>query len=251
MSFTDVQICNLALSRIGARATIASLGEATNEARACNLAYQLALEGTLTRFDWSFAAATAELVENGTAHTAWVKSTAYTTANRRRPTNVNNYAYECTVAGTSGTTEPTWPTTAGATVVDGTVTWTCRKPITEWEYSYALPTDCLKVRRILIGNEWTGAAYQIIGNKLLTDQPNAVIRYTARPVDSSLFPASFVEALAAKLGSRLAVSLGTDQATRSGIDREWSLTQPGAEALDGNQSRRNDKPDADWITARL
>ena len=36
--------------------------------------------------------------------------------------------YQCTVAGTSGTGQPTWPTSAGATVVDGTtptpVTWT-------------------------------------------------------------------------------------------------------------------------------
>lgn len=32
--------------------------------------------------------------------------------------------YQCTTAGTTGTTEPVWPTVAGGTVVDGTVTWT-------------------------------------------------------------------------------------------------------------------------------
>ena len=32
--------------------------------------------------------------------------------------------FQCTVAGTTGTTEPTWPTVLGGTVVDGGVTWT-------------------------------------------------------------------------------------------------------------------------------
>lgn len=38
----------------------------------------------------------------------------------------NALLFEATVAGTSATTEPTWPTTVGGTVVDGTVTWTAR-----------------------------------------------------------------------------------------------------------------------------
>ena len=38
----------------------------------------------------------------------------------------NGLYFKCTTAGTgSTTTEPTWPTTVGTTVVDGTVTWTC------------------------------------------------------------------------------------------------------------------------------
>jgi len=37
------------------------------------------------------------------------------------------YVYECTTAGTSGSSEPTWPTTPGNTVNDGDVVWTCRQ----------------------------------------------------------------------------------------------------------------------------
>lgn len=40
------------------------------------------------------------------------------------PTAPNGRLYKCTVGGTAGASEPTWPVTAGGTVTDGTATWT-------------------------------------------------------------------------------------------------------------------------------
>lgn len=57
---------------------------------------------------------------------AWAATTVYSTGDFRRPTVQNGYRYEATTGGTSGGSQPTWPTTPGGTVVDGTVTWTCR-----------------------------------------------------------------------------------------------------------------------------
>ncbi len=57
---------------------------------------------------------------------AWAASTAYTTDTWVKPITSNGMVYECTIAGTSGGSEPTWPTTEGDTVVDNQVTWTCR-----------------------------------------------------------------------------------------------------------------------------
>ncbi len=51
---------------------------------------------------------------------AWVTATAYVVGDLVLDTG---RAYVCTVAGTSAGAEPTWPTTAGETVVDGGATW--------------------------------------------------------------------------------------------------------------------------------
>jgi hypothetical protein len=45
-----------------------------------------------------------------------------------RPTSGNEtgYIYECTTAGTGSATEPTWPTTKGESVTDGSTVWITR-----------------------------------------------------------------------------------------------------------------------------
>lgn len=56
----------------------------------------------------------------------WVANHAYVANAAVSPTVANTFCYSANGAGTSGATQPTWPTTLGATVVDGTITWTCR-----------------------------------------------------------------------------------------------------------------------------
>ena len=57
------------------------------------------------------------------ASDVWVASTAYPLSTIRVPTVGNGYAYYVTTPGTSGVTQPTWPTVSGSTVTDGTVVW--------------------------------------------------------------------------------------------------------------------------------
>ncbi|GIW60587.1 MAG: hypothetical protein KatS3mg087_1653 [Patescibacteria group bacterium] len=56
---------------------------------------------------------------------SWSASTAYSIGDRVIPTTPNGYYYKVITAGTSGTTEPSWTTTIGDTVADGSVTWRC------------------------------------------------------------------------------------------------------------------------------
>ena len=55
--------------------------------------------------------------------TAWASATSYAVGDVRRPTAGNGRIYRCIVAGTSGGSQPTWPTTDRGYVVDGSVTW--------------------------------------------------------------------------------------------------------------------------------
>lgn len=54
----------------------------------------------------------------------WTASTPYLVGDRVRPNLVSNgFLYQCTSAGTSGSSAPTFSTTIGATFGDGSVTW--------------------------------------------------------------------------------------------------------------------------------
>ena len=56
---------------------------------------------------------------------ARANTTAYALNAYVTPATANGFYYKATAAGTSAGTIPTFPTTIGATVTDGTVTWTC------------------------------------------------------------------------------------------------------------------------------
>tara|TARA_B100001059_G_C17829793_1_gene583858 strand:- start:158 stop:1051 length:894 start_codon:yes stop_codon:yes gene_type:complete len=60
------------------------------------------------------------------AYTAWAASTAFVVGDVRRATTSQNsgLVFECSTAGTSGSSEPDWPTDIGSTLTDNTVVWT-------------------------------------------------------------------------------------------------------------------------------
>ena len=60
------------------------------------------------------------------AYAAWAATTSYAVGAIVRATAVQDFGlvFKCTTAGTSGSTQPTWPTLLDGTVVDGSVTWT-------------------------------------------------------------------------------------------------------------------------------
>jgi len=90
---------------------------------------------------------------------AWQASTAYSLGDVVRPTTRNGYVYECTTAGTSDAAEPTWPTTVGNTVTDGTVVWTCRA-------NYALANVTIDA------SDFTNANGDTSGRKVTVAQQN-------------------------------------------------------------------------------
>lgn len=64
---------------------------------------------------------------NYTGHCARLREadTTYATGVRVRPFKPNGFQYNASSGGRTASREPVWPTAVGATVVDGSVTWTC------------------------------------------------------------------------------------------------------------------------------
>lgn len=70
----------------------------------------------------------------------------------------------------------------------------------EWLYRYQVPSDCLRARQVLQpvdpdGRERGAARYTQAGDKLYTDQADAVLLYTTDVTDTTKYTPEFVTAL--------------------------------------------------------
>lgn len=83
-----------------------------------------------TAFDGSGFTVVLQLLQIGGL--IWHASTDYVAGELVRPTVGNGLLYRVTVGGTTDVAEPTWPTTPGGTVVDGTVTFEEMTPAVSW-----------------------------------------------------------------------------------------------------------------------
>lgn len=74
---SDVQICNITLSRVGISMQIQQLTERTKEAIACNLVYANVRDRVLSAAPWPFATRTVALQLTGTAPQQWTYQYEY------------------------------------------------------------------------------------------------------------------------------------------------------------------------------
>lgn len=125
---------------------------------------------------------------------AWTASKAITAGQTTVPTTLNGHMYACTTAGTTGTTQPTWPTTSGGTVTDGTVVWTEMTPDFQANNSTVTGTEA----------NYTGYARAALSGLI-----GAAANGSASNSGTIDFPA-------ATGGSNLAVFVGTYDASTTG-----------------------------------
>lgn len=95
-----------------------------------------------------YVKALADIAGGDLSWPAWAASTAISEDVVREPTVDNGYRYAYS-GGTTGSTEPTWPTTVGGTVSDGTGTWTNigAKPYAMWDAAFVeLQNDLFVLR---------------------------------------------------------------------------------------------------------
>jgi hypothetical protein len=88
-------------------------------------------------------------------------------------------------------------------------------PTEEWAFSYRMPVDCLKFRRILNGNrnplasarEPFREAYDASGRLIFADKATAQAEYTVFVDNPSFYPPLFANMAAAKLAMYIAPSI--------------------------------------------
>lgn len=72
MAKTVVDICNMALGRIGVSRYISDINEPSNEARVCRVFYESTRDRVLSDFDWNFATSYAALQDIGSPPVGWL-----------------------------------------------------------------------------------------------------------------------------------------------------------------------------------
>ncbi len=236
MSTSDTAICNRALASIGTRSSIASLTEQSNEAEQCNLIYTATRDEVLQMAFWNFAAKTDYL--------ALLKSAPGTPSN---------------------------PT--------GSIAWSTAFPSPPWLYEYGYPSDCIQVRFLvpqiqtgLIGTPFMtnqvgmypyvagpAARFEVASdtnsqgsriNCILTNQYQAIARYTMRIEDPNLFGAQFTQALVAALAAKLSQALTGDKGLANQKFAEANGWIVQARASDGNEGLTQINTVPDWISVR-
>lgn len=202
-----VNICNLALARLGDAATVASIDppEGSAQAEHCARFYPLARDVLLALHPWGFA--------------------------QRRE--------------------------RGTLLASGDHTWT---------HKYAYPNDALAVSAVLpahaqdeveAGGRAVPQEFRLSreGGALviLTDTPDALIRYTARSPDPALFPPAFTDALAWKLAGYLAGALYKGEAGMAEAKRcEEMFAHYAAQAREQDTRQRRMTVDhaVPWLEGR-
>lgn len=131
---------------------------------------------------------------------------------------------------------------------------------TQWAYAYALPSDCMRARRVLrpgqvitvftqdeveySPDDNNSASFEVEGEVLYTNEPDAVLVYARDVTDTNKFTPSFATALSYLLASYLAGPvIKGNEGTRIGDDmrdRATALASLSATAAANASSTSHD-----------
>jgi hypothetical protein len=234
----QTQICNLALSALGARDTIASINETSNEAVQCNTHWAQAVDITLAAAAWAFARRSAllTLVKSapgtpefiGTPSTTWLPS---------YPSPPWLYSYvlptDCIMPRyvlPAGINSGGFPVPLFSVPMEGgyQVSGAPIKFITTLDYDLS----------------------NVQFNALLTDVSPAILVYTARAADTNFWDPRFVEALSLVLASRICFSITGDRALQESLAKQALMAIQTAKVDNANEGITVHEITPDWLAIR-
>ncbi len=238
MATSDIEICNQALSRIGTRSTIASLTEASKEAKQCNLVYAQTRDEVLSMAFWNFAKKTATL--------SLLKSAPGTPSNPTGATQWSNaypappWLYEYSYPSDCLQFRSIYPQ------IDTGIIGT---PLTSNLASYS-PYVAAPWAAVLFETATDTDTQGAQQNVVLTNQYQAIGAYTMRVTNPNLFSNNFVQALVCAVAAKIAQPLTGDRALRNEMFQLANTQIVQARQSDGNEGLTIIDYQASWIAAR-
>lgn len=232
MAVSQVELCNLALSRSGGQriTQITSLGEASNEARQCAVKLPHLIRIALRAFPWRFATKKKTLAPIVYEKNTQIES-VYASAILDFSLNDSNVS-------------------TGSSAVNAT-----QEQLALYGSSilYQYPEDCLAAR--LVYSAKTNASASILQDNLkenaardfvvelgsdgtkciVTDIKDAVLIYTYHASDPSVWDGLFYDALAWQLAAELCISLGNDVQKAQSLENKASLSWDKAKSMDSKE----------------
>jgi hypothetical protein len=135
-------------------------------------------------------------------------------------------------------------------------------PNHEWDYKFALPSDCLKVIRTDLddlGGEIVNAypytsvtPYAVEGRFLLTNEDEVSLEYVSQATDTTQFDSLFVDCLAQRLAAELAMPLADNASLAKSMWDIYAMKVREARATDSQEGTPREAVDATgWLMARV
>ena len=121
-------------------------------------------------------------------------------------------------------------------------------PAFEFARAFDLPNDCLIVRSIYEGES---VKWVVENRQILTDMGDPIyIKFTRLITDTARFDPLFVEALAARVASDIAVQLSESVSRAQGLWQVYQAKLAEAKRRDAQEGQPDNMPQGSWVSSR-
>jgi len=262
MATNSVEICNRALTDIGAR-RITALSDPSKEGRACNDNYDISRKAVLRLHPWNFAIERVEITgvevdsiaDDGTGLIEVTTATVhgFTTGDRVTVSGVigtseANVTGEVTVSSTTVFTFD--DSTFANTYVSGGVA--ALAAAYEYGFSFALPSDCLRVWTVsdASDNVLTKNEFRIESGRILTNHALVRLKYVKNVTTTTLFDTLFDELLAAHVANAIAYKITGSEAAKQMAMQNLKAKMQAARFVDSVEDPSVPLDGDEWIRSR-
>lgn len=124
-------------------------------------------------------------------------------------------------------------------------------PEFEYDYQFALPSDCLKVLRTELESDNIEDNYRVEGRYLMSNDDAVSIEYIAKITDTNQFDSLFVDILAQKIAAEAAMPLINDARVAQAASGSFESKLREARSIDAQEGTpRQIIQSYDWLNAR-